>query len=386
MNEPLSSRTSQLMATRPVFDAHVDSLQRQLDLGHDLGTLTSGHLDVERGRAGGLGSVVFVNWVDPKYVDEGPGAARRRTIELLREFHALVARHPESVRFAGDAARMAEAHAAGALAGIPGIEGGHSIEENLDHLHWFFEHGVRVMTLVWNNHLSWIRSCQPGAGASIPEGLAPFGRSVVRAMNELGVLVDVSHAGERAFYDVLDASDRPVIASHSGCKALHAHQRNLTDDQLRALARNGGVVGIVFCVAFLKDEAQREDARLRATEAFRAIQGVNDTDVFVKQGEFLQREAEPLSLDTVADHIVHAAEIAGIDHVGIGSDYDGIGRTPQGLEDASCYGALAERLFERGFAREDLEKILGANMQRVFARATAAGTSAHDIDLVPIDS
>jgi membrane dipeptidase len=370
------SSTAQLIAGHPVFDAHVDSLQRQLDLGHDLGIRTTGHLDLERGRAGGLGSVVFVNWVDPKYIEDGPGAARRRTVDLLREFHVLIERHPESVRFAGNAALMAEAHRAGAVAGIPGIEGGHSIEEDLDHLQWFFAHGVRVLTLVWNNHLSWIRSCQAGAGASIPEGLSPFGREVVRTMNELGMLVDVSHAGERAFYDVLEASSKPVIASHSGCKTLYGHQRNLTDDQLHALAQNGGVVGIVFCVAFLKDEAQREDARWRESEEFRSIRGINDTDVFVKQGEFLQRQAEPLSLDTVADHIQHAVEIAGIDHVGIGSDYDGIGRTPQGLEDASCYGALAERLFERGFELDDLEKILGANMRRVFARATGVGTEA----------
>jgi membrane dipeptidase len=370
------SRSAQLIATRPVFDAHVDSLQRQLDLGHDLGSRTGGHLDLERGRSGGLGSVVFVSWVDPKYIKEGPGAARRRTLDLLRQFHVLVRRHPASVRFAGNPSHMAEAHAAGAVAGIPGIEGGHSIEENLDHLHGFFAHGVRVMTLVWNNHLSWIRSCQSGAGASVPEGLAPFGREVVRTMNELGMLVDVSHAGERAFYDALEASSKPVIASHSGCKALHGHQRNLTDGQLRALAQNGGVVGIVFCVAFLKDEAQREDARLREREEFRSISGLNDTDVFVRQGEYLQREAEPLSLDTVADHVVHAVEVAGIDHVGIGSDYDGIGRTPQGLEDASCYGALAERLFERGFGGEEVEKILGRNMQRVFETATGAGTKA----------
>jgi membrane dipeptidase len=382
----LSPRTAALMAEHPVFDAHVDSLQRQLDLGHDLGTLTRGHLDLERGRTGGLGSVVFVNWVDPKYVGAGAGSARQRTVDLLREFHELVAHHPQRVRFAGNGSQLAQAHAARAVAGIPGIEGGHSIEESIDNLEWFFAHGVRVMTLVWNNHLRWIRSCQAGAGAEIPEGLAPFGREVVRAMNGLGMLVDVSHAGERAFYDVLDATEKPVIASHSCCKALHAHQRNLTDDQLRALAQNGGVVGIVFCTSFLKDEAQHEDARWRESAEYKAIAGANDTDVFLKQGEFLQREAEPLSLDTVADHVVHAVETAGADHVGIGSDFDGITRTPQGLEDASCYGALAERLFERGFAVEELRKILGTNMQRVFAVATGPGTSAHEMGLERIDA
>ena len=377
-------RLAALMSRRPVFDAHVDSLQRQLDLGHDLGTRTRGHLDLERGREGGLGAVVLVNWVDPKYVERGPGASRRRTLDLLGEFHVLARRHPDRLRWAGNARLLEEARAAGAIAGIPGIEGGHSIEGSLDELHRFFEHGVRVLTLVWNNHLAWIRSCQPDAGSGVPAGLSDFGREVVRTMNALGMLVDVSHAGERAFDDVLDVSARPVIASHSGCKALHDHRRNLTDEQLRALAAHGGVVGIVFCVAFLKDEAQREDERLCATEGWRAIAGDNDTEVFLAQGEFLQREAAPLSLATVADHVLHAIEVAGVDHVGIGSDYDGIGRTPQGLEDASCYGALAAELARRGLGEGDLEKVLGGNFRRVFAEATGPGTRADVAALVPL--
>lgn len=384
MEGRFSAEIAALIARAPVFDAHVDSLQRQLDLGHDLGTRTRGHLDLERGRAGGLGSVVFVNWVDPKHVEAGPGCSYRRTVDLLREFHVLARRHPGSVAWAGNGELLGQARARGAVAGIPGIEGGHSMEESLDALHFFFEHGVRVLTLVWNNHLSWIRSCQAGAGASIPEGLSGFGREVVRAMNELGMLVDVSHAGERSFYDVLEASARPVIASHSGCRALHGHQRNLTDDQLRALADSGGVVGIVFCVAFLKDEAQQEDQRWREDPAYQAITGDNDTDVFLRQGEFLQRVAAPLPLATVADHVLHAIEVAGVDHVGLGSDFDGIGRTPQGLEDASCYGALAEELRARGLALEDLEKVLGGNMRRVFARATGPGTSAHGAALAAL--
>lgn len=384
MTSTLRERATRLIASSPVFDAHVDSLQRQLDLEHDLGTRTAGHLDLVRGRAGGLGSVVLVNWVDPKHIEEGPGGARRRTRNLLREFHVLVARHRDAVRWAGNADLQAMARRAGAIAGIPGIEGGHSIEESLDDLHWFFEHGVRVMTLVWNNHLSWIRSCQSGAGANVPEGMSAFGRSVVRAMNELGMVVDVSHAGEKSFFEALETTSKPVIASHSGCKVIHGHQRNLTDDQLRALAANGGVVGIVFCTAFLKDEAQKEDARLRDSAGYKSITGSNDTDVFLKQGEFLQVHAEPLSIETVVDHVQHAVEIAGIEHVGIGSDYDGIGRTPQGLEDASCYANLAERMMARGFDDEGVLRVLGRNMERVFAAATGAGTAAMDARLEPM--
>jgi membrane dipeptidase len=379
-----SNQVRNLVELRPVFDAHVDSLQRQLDLGHDLGTRTTGHLDLVRGQQGGLGTVVLVNWVDPKHIESGPGGAFARTRSLLREFHVLAGRHPRSLKWAGNQPLRAKAHEAGAIAGIPGIEGGHSIEESLDNLRFFFEHGVRVLTLVWNNHLSWIRSCQSGAGAHVPEGVNEFGRSVVRAMNELGMVVDVSHAGERAFLDVLETTSKPVIASHSGCKALHGHQRNLTDDQLRALAANGGVVGIVFCTAFLKDEAQQADAKLRESKEYKAITGVNDTDVFLKQGDFLQQHAPPLSLDTVVDHIAHAVEVAGVEHVGIGSDYDGIGRTPEGLEDASCYGNLAERMLARGFGEEDVLRILGGNMERVFAAVTGPGTAAHTAPLRPM--
>ncbi len=379
-----SSTLAKVLARQTVFDAHVDSLQRQLDLGHDLGTRTRGHLDLVRGKQGGLGSVVLVNWVDPKHIAEGPGGARRRTRDLLTQFHELQRAHADQIAWAGNGELLDAAHASGRIAGIPGIEGGHSIEGSIADLEWFFEHGVRVLTLVWNNHLDWIRSCQAGAGENVPAGLSEFGKGVVRRMNELGMVVDVSHAGVQSIRDVLATTTRPVIASHSGCKAIHGHQRNLTDDQLRALAANGGVVGVVFCTAFLKDEAQREDADLRETAEYRAIQGPNDTDVFVRQGEWLQQHATPLPMEIVVDHVVHACEVAGVDHVGLGSDFDGIGRTPQGLEDAGCYGRIGERLLERGFAPDDVAKVMGGNMERVFRAVTGPGTAAHSARLTPL--
>ncbi|MCK6445232.1 MAG: dipeptidase [Planctomycetes bacterium] len=382
----LSSAAASLVAERPVFDAHADSLQRALDLGHDLAVAGPGHLDLERGAAGGLGALVFVSWVDPKFHESGPGGALARTRDLLGEFHALVRRRPDRVQFAGNGRALAEAREKRVVAGIPGIEGGHSIEESLDHLEWFFERGVRVMTLVWNNHLSWIRSCQPGAGSTVPEGLSDFGRLVVRTMNELGMVVDLSHAGERSFYDTLDATAKPVIASHSGCKALHGHQRNLTDDQLRALAQNGGVVGIVFCTAFLDAEAQKHDGATRERADFKAIGGANETDVFLRQSDFMQRETPPLAFERVMQHVYHAIDVAGIDHVGLGSDYDGIQRTPQGLEHAGCYGRIAEHMLARGFAPDAVRKVLGGNMERVFSVVTGLGSAAHDAPWTPLDT
>ena len=373
------------MATRPVFDAHADSLQLALDLGRDLGVRGAGHLDLVRGREGGIGSLVFVSWCDPKFIEAGPHGARDRTRGLLREFHRLVERHPGQVSFAGNAVELTRARASGRLAGIPGIEGGHSIEGSLDELEWFFERGVRVLTLVWNNHLTWIRSCQDGAGAGIPEGLSDFGRTVVRRMNELGLVVDLSHAGRQSFFDTLETTQKPVIASHSGCMAVNAHQRNLDDEQLRALAANGGVVGIVFCAPLLDAAARAEEQRLRETAEYKALRGANDTELFLAQCEFLQRAAAPLPLERVLDHLCHAVEVAGIEHVGLGSDYDGIQRTPAGLEDASTYPALAAGLARRGFREDELALVLGGNMERVYAAVTGPGSAAASSRLLPVD-
>jgi membrane dipeptidase len=367
-----------------VFDAHADSLQRSLDLGQDLGRRGPGHLDLVRGREGGLGALVFVSWVDPLYLEQGPGACRERTRLLLREFHRLLARHPDQVRFAGNGRALAEAREVGALAGIPGIEGGHSIEGCLENLELFFEHGVRVMTLVWNNSLPWVRSCRDEPRSGLPEGLSDFGREVVAAMNRLGMVVDLSHASRRAFYEALEVSSKPIIASHSGCSALHDHPRNLDDEQLRALARRGGVVGIVFCTAFLDASAQAEDERVRAGEVYRGLEGTNETETFLMQSALMQREARPLGLERVLDHLVHAVEVAGVEHVGLGSDYDGIQRTPQGLEDASRYLALADGLAARGLGEEDVLKVLGGNFERVYAEVTGPGTRAASEGLAPL--
>jgi membrane dipeptidase len=355
-----------------------------LDLGADLAEPGPGHLDLARGRAGGLGTLVFVCWPDASYVQQGPGAAAGRALELLRAFHRLAERRPDAVRWAGNGQLARAAHAAGCVAGIPGIEGGHAIEEDLGRLERFFEHGVRVMTLVWNNHLGWIRSCRDGAGADVPAGLSAFGRDVVRRMNELGMVVDLSHAGRRSFYDALEASSMPVIASHSGCSALHDHPRNLDDEQLRALASQGGVVGIVFCTAFLDAQAQAEQQRLAEDGDYKTLSGANDTELFERQGRWMQARVAPMPAARVADHVCHAVEVAGIEHVGIGSDFDGILVAPQGLENASCYGTLADLLLQRGFAPADVRKVLGGNMQRVFERVTGSGTSAATAALVPL--
>jgi len=369
----LSPRVRALLARRPAFDAHVDAIGFATDLHHDLGTRTAGHFDLVRAAEGGLGTWVVVCWPDPAH---HLARSFERAAEMLAAAHELALRHPARFRLVGNGTQLDAAHAAGAIAGIVGIEGGHALEESLERLEWFFERGLRVLTLVWNNHLSWVRSCQEGAGADVPPGLSDFGREVVRRMNELGIVVDLSHAGERSFFDALECSERPVIASHSGCKALHDHPRNLSDEQLRALARRGGVMGIVFHPGFLDAEARAEQARVRALPEFAHAAGDPATRFLVQQ-ELMRRHMRPFPAERLVDHVMHALRVAGVEHVGLGSDYDGIECGPQGLEDARGYAVLAELLARRGLRDEELEAVLGGNMTRVFRAVTGPGTRAH---------
>jgi len=374
MRPALQPEVRALLARRPVFDAHADSIGLALDLGTDLAERQSeGQLDLVRGMEGGLGVWVVVCWVDPEL---HLARSFERAREMLLAAHALAERRPDRFRLVGNRCELDAARAAGCVAGIPGIEGGHAIEEDLDKLRWFFEHGLRVMTLVWNNHLSWVRSCQPGAGPDVPAGLSRFGREVVRTMNEFGMVVDLSHAGERAFREALEETTKPVIASHSGCKALHDHPRNLTDEQLRALRDNGGVVGIVFHPGFLCAGARAEEARVRRLPAYGDLAELDPARLFLARQRVMGREAAPMPATRLVEHVVHAVEIAGVDHVGLGSDYDGIERGPEGLEDASCYGVLAQLLVDRGLSLAEVEQVLGGNMERVFGEVTGEGTRA----------
>ena len=374
----ISPRVRALVARRPVFDAHVDAIGFAADLGHDLGVLAPGQFDLERARDGGLGTWVVVCWPDPAHHLERSFA---RASEMLAAAHALERAHPARFRLVGNGAELAAAHASGRIAGIAGIEGGHALEQSLTKLEWFFERGLRVLTLVWNNHLPWIRSCQSGAGADVPAGLSSFGREVVRRMNELGIVVDLSHAGERAFFEALEESTRPVMASHSGCKSLHDHPRNLSDEQIRALAQRGGVLGIVFHPGFLDAAARAEEARVRALPEYARLAEPDPAAKFLAQQRVMRVNAAPLPAARLVEHIEHAVEVAGIEHVGLGSDYDGIERAPEGLEDARGYAVLAELLARRGFGDEELLAVLGGNMERVFRAATGAGTRAADAEI-----
>jgi membrane dipeptidase len=348
-----------------VFDGHVDALQRRVDLGHDLAAPTPGHFDLPRARAGGVGAVVLTAWVDASYAAT-PGASKARAEAILAAGHDLVHRAPEAAQLVRNGRELDEARAQGRVGIVLGIEGGHALEDDPTNLEHFHALGVRVLTLTWNNHLSWARSCQPGAGPDIPAGLSDVGRGIVRRMGELGMLVDLSHAGERTFYDTLEVDAPPPFASHSCCKALAEHPRNVTDEQMRALAARGGLLGITFVTPFLDEAERAAENSVRSEADYQAFGSLSSTEALMLRGEWLQARLSGFPIERVVDHVVHACEVMGAQHVALGSDFDGIERRPVGLEGTHGFPNLDAALARRGVGVADRAAILGGNLERLF--------------------
>jgi len=358
-----------------VVDGHADTIGRALDGGEDLGLETGkGHLDLPRMLRGGLDAQFMACFVEPKYVDRGEAA--KRALRMIDAVKRWVRRHPDRMELARTAAEVRRAVAAGKVCGILCIEGGHAIEDDLALLRTFHELGVRYMTLTWNNANSWADSCRE----TRHHGLTDFGRDVVREMNRLGMLVDLSHVAEKTFYDALAVADTPAICSHSCARALCDHVRNMTDDQLRALARNGGVVGVNFYSGFLSqrysdarkgrdEDAEAEGRAIR--ERLRDDPAAMDAQLKALDARVLAAAAgdERPALDILVQHIEHIVRVAGIDHVGLGSDFDGVTSLPQGVEDCERLPNLTARLLERGFSEGDVRKVLGENFLRVMEQS-----------------
>ena len=350
-----------------VVDGHIDTPQRMLDMKSDISVrLPDGHVDVPRMKEGGLTAAFFSIWVDARY---GTGTAFRRALDLIGAVRALADTDPEvELATTGDEVRAAAAR--GHVATLLGVEGGHAIEHSLAKLDSLYRLGVRYMTLTWNNGNDW-------AGASMDPkrhgGLSEFGRRVVRRMNELGMLVDVSHVSDATLRDVLATTTHPVIASHSACRALAHHPRNLTDEQLRALAQHGGVVGINFYPVFLDDHFARqyEDLRRRLRpeiDSIRARYRGRPGESAFEVDKFVGQQAESLDvpgIDRLVDHIDHAVQVMGVDHVGLGSDFDGVSVLPRPMKDATSLPLLGAALRARGYADGDVRKILGENFLRL---------------------
>jgi membrane dipeptidase len=326
-----------------VIDMHNDLPTKVLDDGYDPDVRHApgvgpavGHTDLPRLVESGITAVFLVAWVDAAFTRRTPDASFARAMAALDVVDAFVARHPRQLIGAVSADDVRTAKASGRIAVFLAVEGGHAIEGSLERLRAFAARGVRYLTLTWNNGNEWAGS-SIGVEGTRTEGLTAFGRSVIGEMNRLGMLVDVSHASDATVADVLETSTAPVIASHSSARALSDHPRNLTDAQLRAIAGAGGVINVNFYSRFIDP-------------VFRAAMDAGASALPVT----------PLSV--LIDHIEHVAAVAGIEHVGLGSDFDGMSALPDGVPDVTGLPRVADALTARGYPDADVVRVLGGNM------------------------
>ena len=330
-------RTTTPDSARPLLvDLHTDALYEHIRGRKDVTQRSDqGHLDFPRMKEGGVNGQVFALWVSP--TEFKPGEYFGFALKGAETFDEVCARCAESVAPARTPDEFRQAVAAGRVAAVLGVEGGHALEGKLENLDRLFERGVRVLTVTWcnSNELG-----DSGGDENKPHhGLSPLGRQAVRRMNELGMVVDVSHSADKTVFDIIDTSSSPVIASHSGVRARRDFNRNLTDEQIRAIAANGGVIGIVFLPYFLREPEEKA------------------------------------TIDDVLDCIDHIVQLVGPDHVAYGSDFDGFGGALKGLEDVAKMPALGTGLRRRGYSETDVAKVAGLNFLRVwdavYARASA---------------
>src|SRR5579864_7195433 len=363
-----------------VIDTHADTPQRFLDEGFDIGSTDPndvGHLTLDKARCGNLGAEFFSIWVEP---ETNQGHFAKHTFDLIDSVYQQAARHPDRMMMAFSVADIERAHGERKLAALMGIEGGHSIENDMHLLRDYHRLGVRYMTLSWSNTNEWADSSGDIEDPKVQHhnGLTDFGKQVVLEMNRLGMMVDISHVSDKTFWDAIATTKAPVIASHSSARALVNAPRNMTDDMLRAVAKNGGVVQVNFFSAFDDDtfrramEAQAKDqaaAVQRYVDQFKAEgKPVSYVDKDRIEREWMGKIPRP-PLKSLIDQIDHIANVAGVDHVGLGSDFDGVsGATPQGIDSAADLPKITQALLDRGYSAGDIHKILGGNTLRVFGQ------------------
>jgi membrane dipeptidase len=361
-----------------VVDTHADTPQRFLDENFDIGSTDpndNGHISLDKARAGNLGAEFFSIWVDPA---TNQGHFAKHTLDLIDSVYEQAAHHPDRMMMAFSVEDIERAHKQKKLAALMGIEGGHSIENDIHLLRDYYRLGVRYMTLSWSNTNEWADSSGDIDDPKIQHhsGLTDFGKQVVLEMNRLGMIVDISHVADKTFWDTIATTKAPVIASHSSARALTNAPRNMTDDMLRAVAKNGGVVDVNFYSGFVDEDYRKasEPINKQAGEAVKAYlekQKADGKTVTYIEVDRIEREwAAKIPrppLKSLIDHIDHIAKVAGIDHVGLGSDFDGVaGATPQGIDSAADLPKITQALLDRGYNAADIHKILGANILRVF--------------------
>jgi membrane dipeptidase len=377
----VSAKAREIHNSAIVVDTHADTPQRFLDENFDIGSTDPkdyGNISLDKAKAGNLGAEFFSIWVEPV---ANQGHYTHHTLDLIDSVYEQAARHPDRMMMAFSADDIEHAHSEHKLAALLGIEGGHSIENDVHLLRDFYRLGVRYMTLTWSNTNEWADSSGDINDPKVEHhnGLTDGGRQIVLEMNRLGMLVDISHVADKTFYDAIAVTKAPVIASHSSARALNQHLRNMTDDMLRAVARNGGVVQANFYNGFLDENYRKaEDAQKKDRDA--AVKTYTDQlkaagrtvtylDADRIEREWAARIPRP-PLKALIDHIDHIAKVAGVDHVGLGSDFDGVsGATPEGIDSAADLPKITQALLDRGYSADDIRKILGVNLLRVFREA-----------------
>lgn len=388
----VNSRAHAIQSSAIVIDAHEDTPQRFLDDNYDIGSTDPRDQDfisLGKARSGNLGAVFFSIWVNPK-TDEGHFAIR--ALDLIDSVYEQAARHPEQMEMAFSAEDIEHAHKQHKLATLMGIEGGHAIQDDTRLLQDFYRLGVRYMTLTWSNTNDWADSSGDISDSTVIHhgGLTDFGRQVVMEMNRLGMMVDVSHVSDKTFWDVIATSRAPVIASHSSSRELTPSERNLGDDMLRAVAKNGGVV----CVNFFSDfddenfvhaaDAQYQEM-LHAVANYRASRTATGQSVTPEQAERFEEQwlathkIPRAPLKSLIDHIDHIARIAGVEHVGLGSDFDGVNYLPQGIDSAADLPTITHGLLDRGYNEKSIRMILGGNILRVFRQVEQVSAQMQDL-------
>src|SRR5579871_2279845 len=377
-DEPVSAKARAIHDSAIVVDTHADTPQRFLDEGYDIGSTDpkdTGHISLDKARRGHLGAEFFSIWVDP---ETNQGHFAQHTFDLIDSVYEQAARHPDRMAMAFSTADIERVHREHKLAALMGIEGGHSIENDIHLLRDYYRLGVRYMTLSWSNTNEWADSSGDVNDPKVQHhnGLTDFGKDVVREMNRMGMMVDISHVADKTFWDAIATTKAPVIASHSSARALVDAPRNMTDDMLKAVAKNGGVVQVNFFNGFI-DGNFRKAAEAQSKDQAAAVQKyldemkaqgkpVNYIEVDRIEREWLAKLPRP-PLSALIDHIDHIAKVAGIDHVGLGSDFDGVsGATPTGIDSAADLPKITQALLDRGYSAEDIKKILGGNLMRVF--------------------
>jgi membrane dipeptidase len=380
-NEPRTISDAEVMRVHRsalLIDTHNDVPSRTVE-GFDIGSRTgTGHTDIARLKEGGVGAQFFAVYVAASYVTGSHSA--NRTLQMIDTVrHDIIGRYPNDFVLATTANGIEEAHRQGKIAALMGIEGGHAIEDNVRLLRDFYALGIRYMTLTHSNTNNWADSSGDVNDPNIKHhnGLTAFGKDIILEMNRLGMMVDISHVADKTFWDALEVSKAPIFASHSSCRALTNHARNMTDDMIVALAKKGGVVQVNFYCGFISEKFRDNDtADTKALDA-RLAQETAGKNLSEPDRQILSeklRKEMRLSRATLADvvdHIDHIRKIAGIDAIGIGADFDGVSCTPVGLDDVSKYPNLTRALLEKGYSAEDIRKIYGGNFLRVMRAVEA---------------